>query len=167
MKCSQRRKKAERGNSASEGGMLESAETLKSGLAAEDTRNRNHCATGIGMPRAIMGEPHQQTGRGFGRLQHVRRMTAAPHFNARGFFMGGVRTHGRIVSAGFMTGAPSGKPSGLPLPNERSANPLGAAHPLAGVERFQNCNVRRPVMAMHPSTRRGTQIIGRPCHEFA
>lgn len=32
MKYSQRRKKAERGNSASEGGILESAETLKRGL---------------------------------------------------------------------------------------------------------------------------------------
>lgn len=167
MKCSQRRKKAERGNSASEGGMLESAETLKSGLAAEDTRNGNHCATGIGMPRAIMGRPHQQTGRSLGGLQNLRRMTAAPHFNARGVFIGGIRTHGRIVSARIMTGAPSGKPSGLPFPKVRSANLLGAAHPLAGVVRLRQVNLRRPVMAMHPSTRRGIQIIGRPCHEFA
>ena len=159
MKCSQRRKKAERGNSASEGGILESAETLKSGLAAEDTRNGN--------PRAKMGIPYGRMGRSLGGLQNVRRMTAAPRFNARGVFIGGVRTHGRIVSARFLTGAPSGKPLGLPLPNERSANLLGAAHPLAGVKRSQNITVRRPVMAMHPNTRRGAQIIGRPCHEFA
>jgi hypothetical protein len=159
MRCSQRRKKAERGNSASEGGMLESAETLKSGLAAEDTRNGN--------PRAMMGIPYRRMGRSLGGLQNLRRMTAAPHFNARGVFIGGIRTHGRIVSARIMTGAPSGKPSGLPFPKVRSANLLGAAHPLAGVVRLRQVNLRRPVMAMHPSTRRGAQIIGRPCHEFA
>lgn len=75
-----------------------------------------------------------------GLLIRQRRMTAAPaHDRAVAFSFGGVRTHGLIApalyrSCGMM---PCGKPSGLPLPLSRSANPHGVAHLLAEVSGFR------------------------------
>lgn len=75
-----------------------------------------------------------------GLLIRQRRMTAAPaHDRAVAFSFGGVRTHGLIApalyrSCGLM---PCGKPSGLPLPLSRSANPHGVAHLLAEVSGFR------------------------------
>lgn len=83
-----------------------------------------------------MASARRLTGCELGSLLHSsRRMTAAP-FAA--FSFGGVRTHGLIAPAlrsvcGLM---PCGKPSGLPLPTTRSANPHGVAHLLAGVSGF-------------------------------
>jgi hypothetical protein len=67
---------------------------------------------------------------GFSRPKSSRRTTAAP---ARGVFHFGrlVRTHGLIASVSFM-GVPCGTPQGVPVPIARSANPHGAARPLAG-----------------------------------
>lgn len=69
-----------------------------------------------------------------GLLQISRRMTAAPALSRDvAFSFGGVRTHGLIAPAlyRFRGLMPCGKPSGLPFPRERSANPHGVAHLLA------------------------------------
>lgn len=77
-----------------------------------------------------------------GLLTHNRRNDRRAADNARGVFFGGFRSLGRIAPTVFMTSAPSGKPSGLPLPVVRSANLLGAALPLAGEDGSQNSNNR-------------------------
>lgn len=75
-----------------------------------------------------------------GLLRISRRMTAAPALiRAVAFSFGGVCTHGLIApalyrSCGLM---PCGKPSGLPFPRERSANPHGVALPLGGGGRLR------------------------------
>ena len=71
-----------------------------------------------------------------GLLLSYRRMTAAPAPSGDvAFSLDGIRTHGLIApaldqSCGLM---PCGKPSGLPSPVARSANPHGVAHLLAEV----------------------------------
>lgn len=61
-------------------------------------------------------------------LQFSRRTVAAP---SRGVFLfGGCSIRGVIASV-VCTGVPRGNPSGLLCPREQSANPRGAAHPLA------------------------------------
>ena len=75
-------------------------------------------------------------------MQNVQRTFWCAADNARGVFFGGFRSLGRIAPTVFMTSAPSGKPSGLPLPVVRSANLLGAALPLAGEDGSQNSNNR-------------------------
>ena len=77
-----------------------------------------------------------------GLLTHNRRNDRRAADIARGIFFGGFRSLGRIAPTVFMTSAPSGKPSGLPLPVVRSANLLGAALPLAGEDGSQNSNNR-------------------------
>lgn len=75
-----------------------------------------------------------------GLLRISRRMTAAPALTRDvAFSFGGVCTHGLIApalyrSCGLM---PCGKPSGLPFPRERSANPHGVALPLGGGGRLR------------------------------
>lgn len=68
--------------------------------------------------------------------------TAAPQTMLAAFSLAAFRSLGRIAPTVFMTSAPSGKPSGLPLPVVRSANLLGAALPLAGEDGSQNSNNR-------------------------
>lgn len=78
-----------------------------------------------------------------GLLKQHRRMTAAPALPGNvAFSLGVIRTHGLIApaldqSCGLM---PCGKPSGLPLPVLRSANPHGVAHLLAEVSGSRQCN---------------------------
>ena len=94
-----------------------------------------------GRPRAavdgaIMLATRRPTGRDFSRSpQFSRRMTAAPSRVRDTAFSFVVRTHGLIAPAlrQFCGLMPCGNPSGLPCPRERSANPHGVAHPLAGV----------------------------------
>ena len=79
-----------------------------------------------------------------GSPKQLRRMTAAPTlFGVVAFSLSGVRTHGRIApalyrSCGLM---PCGKPSGLPFPKLRSANPHGVALLLAERGGFRQFNL--------------------------
>ena len=79
-----------------------------------------------------------------GSPKQLRRMTAAPALiRAVAFSLSGVRTHGRIApalyrSCGLM---PCGKPSGLPFPKLRSANPHGVALLLAERGGFRQFNL--------------------------
>ena len=75
-----------------------------------------------------------------GGSRRQRRMTAAPALiRDVAFSFGGIRTHGLIAPAlyRFCGLMPCGKPSGLPLPLSRSANPHGVAHLLAEVCGFR------------------------------
>lgn len=75
-----------------------------------------------------------------GSLHSLRRMTAAPALlRAVAFSFGGVRTHGLIAPAlyRFRGLMPCGKPSGLPFPKTRSANPHGVALLLAEESGFR------------------------------
>ena len=105
-----------------------------SGLIWDDTRGAGRRQS---LERATMPVHRRTAVRELGGLLlSYRRMTAAPaHDRAVAFSFGGVRTHGLIApalyrSCGLM---PCGKPSGLPSPVARSANPHGVAHLLAEV----------------------------------
>lgn len=100
--------------------------------------------------------------RGFSRPLKHRRMTAAPCIlPARGVSFGSspftgehaasnvIRHTGRIASSVFVMGAPGGKPSGLPFPVLRSANPPGVALPLAGERGEDNSNTGDSAMNKH------------------
>ena len=54
----------------------------------------------------------------------------SPRLPVAFFFFGGCSIRGVIASV-VCTGVPRGNPSGLLCPREQSANPRGAAHPLA------------------------------------
>lgn len=103
-----------------------------SGLGSESNARSSGAASA---KSANIPASRRMTGRELGGLREIsRRMTAAPTlFGDVAFSLSGVRTHGRIApalyrSCGLM---PCGKPSGLPLPRERSANPHGVALLLA------------------------------------
>lgn len=104
------------------------------GLSGNDTRGAGRRQS---LERATMPVHRRTAVRELGGL-HIssRRMTAAPALSWDvAFCFGVVRTHGLIApaldqSCGLM---PCGKPSGLPLPTTRSANPHGVAHLLAEV----------------------------------
>ena len=104
------------------------------GLALDDTRGAGRR---LSLERATMPVHRRTAVRELGGLLFCsRRMTAAPSLTWDvAFSLGVVRTHGLIApaldqSCGLM---PCGKPSGLPLPTTRSANPHGVAHLLAEV----------------------------------
>ena len=111
---------------------------------------------------AIMLRPSRMRRCGFSRPLRHRRIAAAPSFSqARGVFFGthgnklpkqvrygAIRAHGLIASNDFM-GAPCGKPSGLPFPMSRSANPHGAARPLAGADGSRQFDIGAPAMTLH------------------
>ena len=107
---------------------------VKSKRAVGDGLMREHKArssSAASAKSANMPASRRMTGRELGGLREIsRRMTAAPALIGDvAFSLSGVRTHGRIApalyrSCGLM---PCGKPSGLPLPRERSANPHGVA----------------------------------------
>lgn len=112
-----------------------------SGLIWDDTRGAGRRQS---LERATMPVHRRTAVRELGGLlkQH-RRMTAAPALSGNvAFSLGVIRTHGLIApaldqSCGLM---PCGKPSGLPLPVLRSANPHGVAHLLAEVSGSRQCN---------------------------
>ena len=95
------------------------------------------CADGSGRRplSANMPVPLRSKRCELGGLLHCnRRMTAAPALiRDVAFSFGGVRSHGLIAPAlyRFCGLMPCGKPSGLPSPVARSANPHGVAHLLA------------------------------------
>ena len=80
------------------------------------------------LTRARIAVPTRVSGCGLGRLQNQRRLIATSRY-ARGFSFGVNRDHG-IIAPVFFDGLMShGKPSGLPLPLERSANPCDVSLP--------------------------------------
>lgn len=104
------------------------------GLALDDTRGAGRR---LSLERATMPVHRRTAVRELGGLLlSYRRMTAAPAPSGDvAFSLDGIRTHGLIApaldqSCGLM---PCGKPSGLPSPVARSANPHGVAHLLAEV----------------------------------
>ena len=108
------------------------------GLTGNDTRG---AWRRLSLERATMPVHRRTAVRELGGLLFCsRRMTAAPSLTWDvAFSLGVVRTHGLIApaldqSCGLM---PCGKPSGLPLPTTRSANPHGVAHLLAEVSGFR------------------------------
>lgn len=110
-----------------------------SGLVWNDTRGAGRRQS---LDRATMAVRRRTTARELGGLLYcLRRMTAAPVLSGNvAFSLGVVRTHGLIApaldqSCGLM---PCGKPSGLPFPKTRSANPHGVAHLLAEVSGFRH-----------------------------
>lgn len=105
--------------------------------------------------------PARMSGCGFSRPLNIRRISAAPRFYARGFSFGPIpftgegapacviRYPGRIAPTDFVMGTPGGKPSGLPFPDVRSANPPGVARPLAGVCGSNNSTSGNSAMNKH------------------
>ena len=105
--------------------------------------------------------PARMSGCGFSRPLNIRRISAAPRFYARGFSFGPIpftgegapacviRYPGRIAPTDFVMGTPGGKPSGLPFPDVRSANPPGVARPLAGVCGSNNSTSGNSAMTHH------------------
>ena len=96
------------------------------GLALDDTRGAGRR---LSLERATMPVHRRTAVRELGGLRT----------SIRRFSLDGIRTHGLIApaldqSCGLM---PCGKPSGLPFPNARSANPHGVAHLLAEVSGFR------------------------------
>lgn len=121
----------------------------------------NALAHGRGSSRHNTGRRFKSA-RGFSRPLFTRRIAAAPCASrARGVSFeafgsnsreyvsyDAIRSHGLIASNEFM-GAPCGKPSGLPFPSVRSANPHGAARPLAGANGFDNRTLGAKAMTLH------------------
>ena len=140
---------------ASKVGGPESKRAVGSGLGSNLTGGRfvqadlhlaascYECADGSGRRplSANMPVPLRSKRCELGGLLHCnRRMTAAPALiRDVAFSFGGVRSHGLIAPAlyRFCGLMPCGKPSGLPLPLSRSANPHGVAHLLAEVCGFR------------------------------
>lgn len=81
--------------------------------------------------RAMLCLPSRLTGGRLGGLQNQRRLIATSR-SARGFSFGINRKHGLIAPVPYYGLMPCGKPSGLSLPLERSANPRGVSHLLGG-----------------------------------
>ena len=80
------------------------------------------------LTRARIVVPARVSGCGLGRLHSIRRLIATSRY-ARGFSFGVNRDHG-IIAPVFFDGLMShGKPSGLPSPDRRSANPCDVSHP--------------------------------------
>ena len=121
----------------------------------------NALAHGRGSSRHNTGRRFKSA-RGFSRPLFTRRIAAAPCASrARGVSFeafgsnsreyvsyDAIRSHGLIASNEFM-GAPCGKPSGLPFPSVRSANPHGAARPVGRADGFDNSNLGAPAMTLH------------------
>lgn len=81
------------------------------------------------LTRARIAVPTRVSGCGLGSpLSDTRRLIATSRF-ARGFSFGVNRNHGIIAPAFFYGLMSHGKPSGLPLPSRRSANPCDVPHP--------------------------------------
>lgn len=99
------------------------------GLNVKNSRASAPCA--MGRWRAMLCLPSRLTGGRLGGLQNQRRLIATSR-SARGFSFGINRNHGLIAPVPHYGLMPCGKPSGLSLPLERSANPRGVSHLLGG-----------------------------------
>lgn len=109
-----------RGNDGSQVGGL---------MGIESIASRSACA--IAKCRAMLCLPSRLTGCRLGGLRYLRRLIATSRY-ARGFSFGVNRAHGLIAPVPYYGLTPCGKPSGLSLPKERSANPRGVSHLLGG-----------------------------------
>lgn len=98
-------------------------------MGRESIASRSACA--IAKCRAMLCLPSRLTGGRLGGLQNQRRLIATSR-SARGFSFGINRNHGLIAPVPHYGLMPCGKPSGLSLPLERSANPRGVSHLLGG-----------------------------------
>ena len=135
------------------------------GLRLKSTRSFRACGLsrvgGNVRSWGIMLKPSRMRGCRLGGLRFHRRITAAPRPYARGFSFEamsltgqhsparGIRFPGRIALNEFMMSAPGGKPSGLPLPMERSANLPGVALLLAEERGNDNSTIGAPAMTLH------------------
>lgn len=111
------------------GGSRGNDATQVGGLSSESILSASACA--IIRFRAMLCVPSRLTGGRLGGLQNQRRLIATSRF-ARGFSFGVNRNHGLIAPVPLYGLMPCGKPSGLSLPLERSANPRGVSHLLGG-----------------------------------
>lgn len=109
-----------RGNDGAQAGGLMGRESIASAVSCAIVR----C-------RAMLCLPSRLTGGRLGGLQNQRRLIATSR-SARGFSFGINRNHGLIAPVPHYGLMPCGKPSGLSLPLERSANPRGVSHLLGG-----------------------------------
>lgn len=109
-----------RGNDGAQAGGLMGIESIASAVSCAIVR----C-------RAMLCLPSRLTGGRLGGLQNQRRLIATSR-SARGFSFGINRNHGLIAPVPHYGLMPCGKPSGLSLPLERSANPRGVSHLLGG-----------------------------------
>ena len=82
--------------------------------------------------RAMLCASVRKNGCRLGGLRFSRRITATLHDSMCGVSFCGFRNHGLIAPVPFYGLMPCGKPSGLSLPRERSANPRGVSHLLGG-----------------------------------
>lgn len=110
-----------RGNDGAQAGGLMGRESIASAVS---------CA--IARCRAMLCLPSRLTGGRLGGLRFSRRITATLHDSMCGVSFCGFRNHGLIAPVPFYGLMPCGKPSGLSLPRERSANPRGVSHLLGG-----------------------------------
>ena len=110
-----------RGNNGSQSNGLSRGESIAS---------RSACA--IVRCRAMLCASVRKNGCRLGGLRFSRRITATLHDSMCGVSFCGFRNHGLIAPVPFYGLMPCGKPSGLSLPRERSANPRGVSHLLGG-----------------------------------
>lgn len=99
------------------------------GLNVKNSRAQGPCA--IVRWRAMLCASVRKSGCRLGGLRFSRRLIATSRY-ARGFSFGVNRAHGLIAPVPYCGLMPCGKPSGLSLPLERSANPRGVSHLLGG-----------------------------------
>ena len=99
------------------------------GLNVKNSRASAPCA--IVRWRAMLCASVRKSGCRLGGLRFSRRLIATSRY-ARGFSFGVNRAHGLIAPVPYCGLMPCGKPSGLSLPRERSANPRGVSHLLGG-----------------------------------
>lgn len=111
------------------GGSRGNDATQVGGLSSESILSASACA--IVRCRAMLCLPSRLTGGRLGGLRYLRRLFATSR-SARGFSFGVHRNHGLIAPVHLYGVMPCGKPSGLSLPKERSANPRGVSHLLGG-----------------------------------
>lgn len=106
------------------------AGALVDGLNVKNSRASAPCA--IVRCRAMLCASVRKNGCRLGGLRFSRRITATLHDSMCGVSFCGFRNHGLIAPVPFYGLMPCGKPSGLSLPRERSANPRGVSHLLGG-----------------------------------
>lgn len=153
-----------RGNDGAQAGGLMGRESIASAVS---------CA--IARCRAMLCLPSRLTGGRLGGLRFSRRITATLHDSMCGVSFCGFRNHGLIAPVPFYGLMPCGKPSGLSLPRERSANPRGVSHLLGGwwgisysLTRGIKAMMRtlsRNVSTAFPSTPEPTFLPVQSCHK--
>lgn len=111
-------------------GNRENDGALVDGLKVKNSRASAPCANV--RRRAMLCASVRKNGCRLGGLRFSRRITATLHDSMCGVSFCGFRNHGLIAPVPSYGLMPCGKPSGLSLPRERSANPRGVSHLLGG-----------------------------------